>query len=155
MSLEIIRREQEGISIVDLKGHLTFGPGDAQFRSELDRMVLAKQIRVVLNLNDVGEIDTTGLGTLLFALAKLQKAGGGLALVNLKPTHIKVVLQAKLAAVFEIYKTDQDAINSFFPGREARRYDISGIPPGAARARAAATLSPQRAERGNIIGRSA
>jgi anti-anti-sigma factor len=124
MSLEIVQREQEGIAIVDLKGHLTFGQGDAHFRSELDRLVQAEQFRVVLNLIDVGEIDTTGLGTLLFALAKLQKAGGGLALVNLKPLHIEVVLEAKLAAVFEIFKTDQDAINSFFPGREARRYDI-------------------------------
>ncbi|HEV8039708.1 MAG TPA: STAS domain-containing protein [Bryobacteraceae bacterium] len=124
MSLEIIQREQEGILIIDLKGHLTFGSGDSDFRSELDRMVLAKQIRVVLNLDEVGEIDTAGLGTLLFALAKLQKAGGGLALVNLKPLHIEVVLEAKLAAIFEVYKTDQDAINSFFPGREAQRYDI-------------------------------
>jgi anti-anti-sigma factor len=124
MSLEIVYREQEGIQIVDLKGHLTLGPGDSHFRSELDKLVLAKQIRVVLNLDDVGEIDTAGLGTLLFALAELQKAGGGLALVNLKPLHIAVVLEAKLEAIFEIYKTDQDAINSFFPGREARRYDI-------------------------------
>jgi len=124
MSLEIVQREQEGIAIVDLKGHLTFGQGDAHFRSELDRLVQAERFRVVLNLIDVGEIDTTGLGTLLFALAKLQKAGGGLALVNLKPLHIEVVLEAKLAAVFEIFKTDQDAINRFFPGREARRYDI-------------------------------
>ena len=124
MSLEIIQREQEGIQIVDLKGHLTLGPGDSHFRSELDRLVLANQIRVVLNLDGVGEIDTAGLDTLLFALAKLQKAGGGLALVNLKPLHIEVVLEAKLEAIFEVFKSDQDAINSFFPGREARRYDI-------------------------------
>jgi len=124
MSLEIIRQEQEGVQIVDLKGHLTIGPEDLQFRRELDRLVLASQVRIVLNLNDVGEIDTTGLGTLLFALAKLQKAGGGLALVDLKPLHITVVLEAKLAAVFEIFKTNQDAVNSFFPGREAKRYDI-------------------------------
>ena len=124
MSLEIIQREQEGIQIIDLKGHLTFGPGDLRFRSELDKLVLAKQIRVVLNVEALGEIDTAGLGTLLFALAKLQKAGGGLAMVNLRPLHIQVVLEAKLVAIFEVYKTDQDAINSFFPGREAQRYDI-------------------------------
>ena len=124
MLLEFLQREQEGIAIVDLKGHLTFGPADAHFRSELDRLVLAKQIRVVLNLKDVGEIDTTGLDTLVFALAEIQGAGGGLALVNLQPLHIGVVLEAKLEALFEVYKTDQDAINSFFPGREARRYDI-------------------------------
>jgi anti-sigma B factor antagonist len=124
MTLEIVQREQEGITILDLKGHLTFGPADAHFRSELDKLVLAERIRVVLNLDDVSKIDTTGLGTLLFALAKLQKSGGGLALLNLKPFHIEVVLEAKLAAIFEVFKTDQDAINSFFPGREAQRYDI-------------------------------
>jgi anti-sigma B factor antagonist len=124
MSLEIAQREQEGIVIIDLKGHLTLGEADLDFRSELNKLVRSGKSHVVLNLNDVSEIDTTGLGTLLFALAKLRKAGGGLALVNLKPSHIKVLLEAKVASVFEVYKTDQDAINSFFPDREVHRYDI-------------------------------
>jgi anti-sigma B factor antagonist len=69
-------------------------------------------------------MDTTGLRTLLFARAKLRKAGGDLALVNLKPSHSKVLVEARLASVFEVFKEDQDAINSFFPGREVQRYDI-------------------------------
>ena len=124
MSLEIIRREQEGIEIFDLKGRLTFGPEDLHFRSELDRRVRAGKNRVVLNLNDVSEMDTTGLGTLLFALAKLRKAGGDLALVNLQPSHIAVLMAARLSTVFEVFKEDQDAINSFFQGREVQRYDL-------------------------------
>jgi anti-sigma B factor antagonist len=124
MPLEIAQREQEGIVIIDLKGHLTLGEGDFDFRSELDKLVGSGKSHVVLNLNDVSEIDTTGLGTLLFALARLRKAGGSLALVNLKPSHIKVLLEARIANVFEVFKTDQDAINSFFPGRDFQRYDI-------------------------------
>ena len=124
MSLEIIQRGQEGIEIVDLKGRLTFGQEDLHFRIELDRLVRTGRSRVVLNLNDVSEMDTTGLGSLLFALAKLRKAGGNLALVNLKPSHIAVLVAARLATVFEVFKEDQDAINSFFPDREVQRYDI-------------------------------
>jgi anti-sigma B factor antagonist len=124
MSLEIVQREQEGIVIVDLKGHLTLGQADLDFRSELDKLVGSGKSHVVLNLNDVSEIDTTGLGTLLFALVKLRKAGGGLALVNLKPSHIELLVRTQLATAFEIFKTDQDAINSFFPDREFQRYDI-------------------------------
>ena len=124
MSLEIVQREREGIEIVDLQGRLTFGQEDLRFRGELDELLRAGKNRVVLNLNDVSEIDTTGLGTLLFALAKLRKAGGDLALVNLKPAHIKLLMEARLATVFEVFKGDQDAINSFFPGREVQRYDI-------------------------------
>ncbi len=124
MSLEILQREQEGIVIIDLKGHLTLGEGDLDFRSELSKLVRSGKSHVVLNLNDVSEMDTTGLGTLLFTLAKLRKAGGGLTLVNLKPSHIEVLLEAELATVFDVFKTDQDAINSFFPDREFQRYDI-------------------------------
>jgi len=124
MSLEFARREQEGIEIVDLNGHLAFGQDDLSFRSELDRLARAGKSRVILNLNDVDDIDTTGLGTLAFALAKLRKAGGDLALVNLKPKHIELLVEAKLGRVFEVFRDDQDAINSFFPDRDFQRYDI-------------------------------
>ena len=62
--------------------------------------------RVVLNLNEMTELVTTGLGTLLFALAKLRKAGGGLALVKLKPSHIAILMAARLATVLELFKDD-------------------------------------------------
>jgi anti-sigma B factor antagonist len=124
MSLEIVQREQEGIVIIDLKGHLTLGEAEADFRSEIDKLVGSGKSHVVLNLNDVDKIDATGLGELLYAVANLRKAGGGLALVNLKPTHIKLLLEAKVANVFEVFKTDQDAINSFFPDRKVQHYDI-------------------------------
>jgi len=124
MSLEFVQREQEGIEIVDLKGCLTFGQDDLSFRSELDRLVRAGKSRVILNLSDVSEIDSTGLGTLAFALARLRKAGGGLALVNLKPKHIEILVEAKLGRVFNVFANDQDAINSFFPDRDCQPYDI-------------------------------
>jgi anti-sigma B factor antagonist len=124
MSLEITHRQHEGIEILDLNGHLTFGPEDLEFRDELERMVKSGTIRVVLNLSDLHKLDTTGLGTLLFALAKLRKAGGSLAIYNMKPSHIELLTEAHLEAVFEIFEDEQEAVNSFFPDREVKRYDI-------------------------------
>ena len=124
MPLEIGRREREGIEILDLKGRLTFGHEDICFREELSRLELAGTSRVVLNLNGVSEMDTTGLGTLLFAFTKLQKAGGGLALVDLNRSHISVLVKARLEVVFDVFKEDHDAINSFFPERDVQCYDI-------------------------------
>jgi len=124
MSLEITHREREGIEILDVNGHLTLGQEDLDFRAELDRLVTAGKIRVALNLSDLHKLDTTGLGTLLFALAKLRKAGGNLAIFNIKPSHIELLTEAKLETVFEVFHGEQDAISSFFPDREVRRYDI-------------------------------
>jgi anti-sigma B factor antagonist len=124
MALAIAHIDREGIEILDLDGRLVFGEEDLQFRNEIDELVRSGKNRVALNLARLAEIDTTGLGTLLFALAKLRKEGGGLALVNLRSSHIELLELTKLETVFEVFDDEQEAINSFFPGREVRRYDI-------------------------------
>ena len=124
MSLEITPRRTEGIEILDLNGHLTFGQDDLDFLRELDTLVRAGKIRIVLNLGELRKLDTTGLGTLLFALAKLRKAGGDLAIFNVKPAHIELLTEVGLETVFEAFEDEQDAIDSFFPDREVKRYDI-------------------------------
>jgi anti-sigma B factor antagonist len=124
MSLEITGQEHEGIEILHLHGRLTFGQEDLEFRSELHRLVKAGQFRVALNFADLRQLDTTGLGTLLFALAKLRKAGGSLAVFNIKPAHLELLTATKLESVFEVFHDEQDAIDSFFPDRQTKRYDI-------------------------------
>jgi anti-sigma B factor antagonist len=123
MSLEITR-EQEGIGVLSLNGRLTFGREGLDFRSDLDRLVKAGQLRVALNFADLRQLDTIGPGTLLFALAKLGKAGGSLAIFNIKPAHIELLTATKLESVFEVFHDEQDAIDSFFPDRQIKRCDI-------------------------------
>ena len=124
MSLEITPRSTEGIEILDLNGYLTFGQEDLDFRRELGRLVKAGKIRIALNLSDLRKLDTTGLGTLLFTLAKLRKAGGNLAIFNVRPAQIELLTEARLETVFEAFEDEQDAIDSFFPDREVKRFDI-------------------------------
>ena len=128
MSLHIFRRDKQGIEILALTGRLVFGPGDLRLQEELDRIVKAGKDCVVLNLNKVSEIDDAGFSTLIFASAKLRKAGGGLVLVNLRPSHIADLVASRpvLASELfkEVFKEEQDAIDSFFPGRRIQGYDI-------------------------------
>ncbi|HLK64099.1 MAG TPA: STAS domain-containing protein [Bryobacteraceae bacterium] len=114
----------EGIAILDLQGQLTFGQEDLDFRAELDHLVKAGRLRVALNFSHLRKLDTTGLGTLLFALAKLQKAGGKLAIFEMNPTHLSLLAEARLETVFEVFHDEPDAIDSFFPDRDNRHFDI-------------------------------
>jgi anti-sigma B factor antagonist len=77
-----------------------------------------------LNLKNVSEIDSTGLGTLVFGLARLRKSDGRLALVNLNRSHLKLFLLTRLAIAFEFFDDEQDAVNSFFPDRAVKHFDI-------------------------------
>ena len=124
MNLHIEQREVEGIVILDLKGPLTLGHGDLELRDRLPSLPQSGQVNIILNLEDVSEIDSTGLGTLVFGLARLRKAGGRLALVNLNRSHLELFLLTKLAIAFEFFEDEQDAVNSFFPDRALKRFDV-------------------------------
>lgn len=130
MALRITRREQEGISILQLDGRLTFGPEDIELNDEIRHAIAARKVRLVIDLGGVDKIDSAGLGTLLYARAELRRAGGGLALANLKPAHLQILLVAKLETVFDVFKNEQDAINSFFPEREVPHYDLLAVIKG-------------------------
>jgi anti-sigma B factor antagonist len=82
------------------------------------------QNNVILNLKDVDYIDSTGLGTMVICYTTLSKAGGNLKLVHLNRRNIELLLLTKLSTVFQIFADEQDAVNSFFPDREIKRFDI-------------------------------
>jgi anti-sigma B factor antagonist len=124
MSLQIEEREKEGIVILDLKGSLMLGDGDLALRERLAAIHRSGKIHIILNLKEVADIDSTGLGTLVFGLAKLRKAGGRLALLNVNRKHLKLFLLTRLALAFEFFVDEQDAVNSFFPDRELKHFDV-------------------------------
>ena len=127
MGLRVTRREQDGISILLLKGHLTIGPEDLQLNDEIQHALVTRKVRVVIDLGGVDKMDSAGLGALLSARAELQRSGGGLALANLNSTHMKTLLVAKLDTVFEVFDSELDAINSFFPDRHVPHSDLLAV----------------------------
>jgi len=124
MPLKIARQEQDGISVLELSGRLTFGPEDIVMNDEVRHALASRRTRMVLDVGKLDQIDSAGLGTLLYARAELRNAGGRLALANLRPAHMKTLLIAKLESVFDVYGSRLDAVNSFFPERRVPRYDL-------------------------------
>jgi anti-sigma B factor antagonist len=124
MALIIREREKEGVRILDLKGRLTVGDEVALLRERLRAEAEAGRRQIILNLEEVDYIDSTGLGSLVICYTSLQKAGGALKLLNLNRRNIELLVLTKLTTVFEIFNDEQDAVNSFFPGRQIRRFDI-------------------------------
>jgi len=121
--LEIRSREREGVKILDLSGKLTVG-GASDLREKVTAETAAGSLQQLLNLKEVDYIDSTGLGTMVICFMALQKAGGMLKLVNLNRRNLELVLLTKLSTVFQIFNEEQEAINSFFPDREIKHFDI-------------------------------
>lgn len=124
MALEIDHRECEGIEVLALKGRLVIGQEDMLLRSEIEKVIAAGKTRLVLDFEKANELDTAGLGTLLYAQAEFKKAGGTMVLANLQPAHIELMVLARVERSFEVFQSDQDAVNSFFPDRRVPPYDL-------------------------------
>jgi anti-sigma B factor antagonist len=121
--IDIQSREREGVKILDLNGKLTVG-GASDLRERVSAETSAGHLQQILNLKEVDYIDSTGLGTMVICYMAVQKAGGSLKLVNLNRRNLELVLLTKLSTVFQIFNDEQEAINSFFPDREIKHFDI-------------------------------
>jgi anti-sigma B factor antagonist len=124
MSLDIQQREREGIIILDMKGRVTVGKEAGALREKMSALTAGGSKDVILNLAHVDYIDSTGLGALVMCATSQRKAGGNLKMVNLNRRNIELLVMTKLATVFDLFTDEQDAVNSFFPDREIKTFDI-------------------------------
>lgn len=123
MSLDIRESLREGVVILSLKGRLTVGEASA-VREQCNAVAASGNVNVLLNLEHVEYIDSTGLGAMVICFTSLKKAGGALKLINPNKRNIELLLLTKLHTIFEVFSDEQDAVNSFFPDREIRHFDI-------------------------------
>jgi anti-sigma B factor antagonist len=124
MALEVQQREIEGIVILDLNGRLIVGSEATDLRRMFTQLLSQGKANAILNLKHVSFIDSTGLGTLVIGHSESQKAQGAMKLLNLSKRSAQLLILTKLTTVFEIFDDEQAAINSFFPDREVKRFDI-------------------------------
>jgi anti-sigma B factor antagonist len=124
MPLEIAEREREGITILELAGRITVGPEASALREKCSELAAGGKRNLVLELSGVDFIDSTGLGALVICATTLRKSGGNVKLLNLNRRNVELLVMTKLATVFEIFSDEQEAINSFYPDRKAKSFDI-------------------------------
>jgi anti-sigma B factor antagonist len=124
MSLDIQQREREGIIILDLKGRITVGPEASALRDTVAAVTATGAKNLIFNLAQVDYIDSTGLGALVVCATSLRRAGGSVKLLNLNRRNIELLIMTKLATVFDLFNDEQDAVNSFFPDRAIKTFDI-------------------------------
>jgi len=123
MALEIAEHQVEGVTVLALKGRITVGEV-TPVREKITQLLAAGHNQIVLDLEQVDYIDSTGLGNLVISYTQVQKAGGALKLLRLNKRNVELLALTRLHTVFEVFGEETEAVNSFFPGREIKRFDI-------------------------------
>ena len=123
MGLDIQTSEREGIVVLTLKGRITVGESTT-LREHVTENLAAAKINMIINLGAVEYIDSTGLGSMVICFTSVKKAGGAMKLFALNKRNVELLALTRLHTIFEVFAEEQDAVNSFFPNREIKHFDI-------------------------------
>jgi anti-sigma B factor antagonist len=113
VSLATNVREVDGVTVVDLSGRITLGEGSGKLRDTVREILGKGQKKIVLNLGDVGYIDSSGLGELVSSYTTAANQGAKVKLVNLQQKVSDLLQITKLYTVFETFESEPEALLSF------------------------------------------
>jgi anti-sigma B factor antagonist len=79
MALKMTDREVDGVSVVALDGRIVLGDESNALRVKLKSMIAEGKKQIILNMDNVKYIDSSGLGTLVAAHCSAKTRGASLA----------------------------------------------------------------------------
>jgi anti-sigma B factor antagonist len=106
-------RQVGEISVVDFSGKITLGEGSAILRRMVKELVDQGHSKIILNLEDVDYIDSSGIGELVVAHSALEAAKGELKLLNLTRRVKDIVQITRLFTIFDVQTDEASALRSF------------------------------------------
>ncbi len=121
MGLQISIRESGDVTILDLQGRATIGVDSDLLCSHLQRLVGSGVRKLLLNLADVTQLDSTGISAITGTYVSLSRQGGSLKL--LRPCgRVRAVLRViRLLDLIPTFEDETQALASFRPqGYSAR-----------------------------------
>lgn len=107
--LNISERQIGDITIFDLDGDITFGEGNISLRNAIRRALGEGKRNIILNFEDVGYIDSSGVGELVSAFIAIARVDGELKLLNLTQRIEELLGVCKLLSIFDICESEADA----------------------------------------------
>ncbi|MFQ5723266.1 MAG: STAS domain-containing protein [Terriglobia bacterium] len=113
MKLKIDIAEPQRIILVKLHGRLVSPEESAWLRQCLKEQMAVHNTRFLVDLGDVTEIDSGGLGRLVELAISARKWGGDLKLLNASEKIKQPFRLTRLYASFEWFTSEQEALASF------------------------------------------
>jgi len=115
VDLQISIRESDDVTILDLRGRATIG-ADSELLSSHLRELVAKGVRkLLLNLADLTQVDSSGVSTVVRTYVSLRRQGGDLKLLRPCGRVLVVLRVIQLLDIIPSFEDETQALASFRP----------------------------------------
>lgn len=112
MSLSLDSRHCGRVFAIKCAGRIVTGEELTILEACINRGLL-ESTRIVVQAGEVTRVDSTGMGLLVRFLSHTRNRGGDLRLAAPAPFLINLLQMTKLATIFRIYDSEEEAIVSF------------------------------------------
>jgi anti-anti-sigma factor len=110
MNLDILQKGNT--CTLRLKGRLTLGDAVNEFDQAVKSSLTGDHRHLVLNLESLDYIDSSGIGALVNTLQESRAAGGDTVLVNPSPFVTKMLKMVHLLKLFQVYDSETVALGA-------------------------------------------
>ena len=110
--VEEVELDGESGTVISLTGSI-YASTNQQFEEELTEILTKGVKKVILFLNGIKYINSTGLGTIVKCVDTFREAGGDIKMVAIPTKVIALFEMLGLLALFETYDTIEEAVGSF------------------------------------------
>jgi len=114
-----IRQVSADVTAIDVKGRIVIGEGNVMLREMIQQLVEGGNRRVLLVLEDVEHIDSSGIGELVRAHTAIRRASGQLKIVHPSAKVDEMLHMTMLHKVLDVHPDEASAIQSFSGGSAA------------------------------------
>ena len=103
--MDIETKTQDGVKIIKLRGRLSMGPPLDRFNATMAELVNQGSFKIILDIEEVPTIDSSGIGMLVRYLTSCKQGGGSIRL--LKPSKF-TVQTLKMVGLLNLFTTFDD-----------------------------------------------
>ena len=116
MGLQISIRESGDVTILDLRGRSTIDGGESELLSQHLQKLVANGVRkVLLNLIELTQVDSSGISIIVRTYVSLKRQGGDLGLVCPGGRVLEVFRVLHLLDTIPTFANEAQALASFRP----------------------------------------
>jgi anti-sigma B factor antagonist len=110
--MKISKREVGNVTILEPKGKITIGAGDVALHNAIEEAATGSS-NVLLDLNGVSKMDSSGLGELIAAHNTVTRDGGTIKLMRIPSKLYGVLGITQIVSVFDVFDNENEALASF------------------------------------------
>ena len=103
------------VTILEITGSVVLGKSADELSKELSSLLGDDMVEsVILNMENINYIDSTGLGEVVGHLTRYKENGKRLRLVKPNETVVKLMELTRLDQIVKIYQSEEEALEDLF-----------------------------------------